>query len=392
MCRTPPHLPEPITRPCCSASRRSVTPSKICASSWRRWRATAWKPSARWAPTRRWRCCRTSRSSLYNYFKQLFAQVTNPPIDCIREEIVTSAETTIGSERNLLKPEPESCRLIELKSPILTNEELAKLKHINQPGFQIRHAADSVQSGRRRSGLEKAHGRTCAQQASQAIEDGVNILILSDRGIDQENAPIPALLAVAGLHHHLIREGTRTQVGLVLESGEPREVHHFSLLIGYGCGAINPYLAFETLDDMIRQGLLQDIDHKDSVQEFRQSGRQRRGEGHLEDGHLDDPELSRRADFRSDRPEQAVVDKYFTWTPSRIEGVGLDVIAEEVLMRHQPRVPGSPGQRPHARRRRPVSMARGRRVSSVQPADGSQAAARRAAPAITRRSRNTRRW
>src|SRR5262249_30513293 len=204
---------------------------------------------------------------LYNYFKQLFAQVTNPPIDCIREEIITSAETTIGSERNLLQPEPESCRLIELKTPILTNEEFAKLKHVDQPGFKSVTLPILYRVNDGAAGLEKALDALFAQ-ASQAIQQGKNIIILSDRGIDAANAAIPALLAISGLHHHLIREGTRTRVGLVLESGEPREVHHFSLLIGYGCGAINPYLAFETLDDMIRQGLLVNIEHKVACKNF----------------------------------------------------------------------------------------------------------------------------
>ena len=200
--------------------------------------------------------------SLYNYFKQLFAQVTNPPIDCIREEIVTSAETTIGSEKNLLNPVPESCHLIELKSPILTNEEFSKLKHLDQPGYKSVTIPILYKVDKGAKGLEKALGDVF-KQATKAIKEGINIIIISDRGVDAKNAAIPALLAVSGLHHHLIREGTRTRVGLVLESGEPREVHHFSLLIGYGCGAINPYLAFESLDDMIRQGLLTNgLDHK----------------------------------------------------------------------------------------------------------------------------------
>ena len=147
--------------------------------------------------------------TLYNYFKQLFAQVTNPPIDCIREELITSAETTIGSERNLLKPEPESCRLIELKSPILTNEEFAKLKHLNRPDFKSATLPILFKASTGERGLVEAMEQLCAK-ANRAIEDGVNILILSDRGVDRENAPIPALLAVSGLHHHLIREGTRT--------------------------------------------------------------------------------------------------------------------------------------------------------------------------------------
>jgi len=164
--------------------------------------------------------------SLYNYFKQLFAQVTNPPIDCIREELITSAVTTIGSERNLLKPEPESCRLIELKSPILTNEELAKCGTWTCRGSSRFRCPSCSRSATARAGLVKAMERLY-ERASKAIADGVNILILSDRGIDRENAAIPALLAVSGLHHHLIREGTRTRVGLVIETGEPREVQSF---------------------------------------------------------------------------------------------------------------------------------------------------------------------
>ena len=164
---------------------------------------------------------RDKSQNLFNYFKQLFAQVTNPPIDCIREEIVTSAETTIGSEKNLLKALPESAHLIELKAPVLTNEEMAKLRHINTPGYKsvtlpiLYKVADGAK------GLEKSMEDLFAA-ADKAIADGINILILSDRGIDHDNAAIPSLLAVSGLHHHLIRNGSRTRVGLVLESGEPR--------------------------------------------------------------------------------------------------------------------------------------------------------------------------
>jgi glutamate synthase (ferredoxin) len=272
--------------------------------------------------------------SLFNYFKQLFAQVTNPPIDCIREEIITSAETTIGSERNLLKPEPESARLIELKSPILTNEELAKLRHINQPGFKSVTMPILFKASEGAKGLEAALQDVFAK-ATQAVKDGVNILILSDRGVDAENAPIPSLLAVAGLHHHLIREGTRTQVGLVLESGEPREVHHFSLLIGYGAGAINPYLAFETIDDMIRQGLLKDIKHKEACKNFAKAAVKGVVKVISKMGISTIQSYRGAQIFECLGLKQSVVDKYFTWTPTRIEGAGMDVIAQEVLIRHE---------------------------------------------------------
>jgi len=271
---------------------------------------------------------------LYNYFKQLFAQVTNPPIDCIREELITSAETTIGSERDLLHPVPESCRLIELKSPILTNEELAKLRHVNLPGFKSVSLPILFKVADGEAGLEAAMERLY-DRASRAIADGVNILILSDRGIDRENAAIPALLAVSGLHHHLIRQGTRTRVGLVIETGEPREVHHFSLLIGYGAGAINPYLAFETLDDMIRQGLLKNIDHKKACYNYAKAAVKGVVKVISKMGISTIQSYRGAQIFEAVGLKQSVIDKYFTWTPSRVEGVGLDVIAREVLMRHQ---------------------------------------------------------
>jgi glutamate synthase (ferredoxin) len=270
---------------------------------------------------------------LFNYFKQLFAQVTNPPIDCIREEIITSAITTIGSERNILKPVPESAHLIELKAPILTNEELAKLRHVSQGEFKSITLPSLYKVADGAAGLEKAMEEIFAK-ASQAIRDGINILILSDRGIDKENGAIPSLLAVSGLHHHLIREGTRTRVGLVLESGEPREVHHFSLLIGYGAGAINPYLAFETLDDMIRQGLLKDIKHKEACKNFVKAAVKGVVKVISKMGISTIQSYRGAQIFEAIGLKQTVIDKYFTWTPSRIEGVGLDVIAEEVRLRH----------------------------------------------------------
>ncbi|MBA4149352.1 MAG: glutamate synthase large subunit [Verrucomicrobia bacterium] len=271
---------------------------------------------------------------LYNYFKQLFAQVTNPPIDCIREEIVTSAETTIGSERNLLAPVPESAHLIELKSPILTNEEFAKLKHIDHRGFKSVILPTLFPANEGAAGLEKAL-QDIFVKASEAVKEGTNIIILSDRGVDKESAPIPALLAVSGLHHHLIREGTRTRVGLVLESGEPREVHHFSLLIGFGCGAINPYLAFETLDDMIRQGLLRDIKHKEACKNFAKAAVKGVVKVISKMGISTIQSYRGAQIFEAVGVKQEVVDKYFTWTATRIEGIGMDQIAEEVLIRHR---------------------------------------------------------
>jgi glutamate synthase (ferredoxin) len=271
---------------------------------------------------------------LYNYFKQLFAQVTNPPIDCIREEIITSAQTTIGSERNLLKPKPASCNLIELKTPILTNEEFAKLKHINQAGFKSVTLPILYKASGGEAALVKAMEDLCGR-ASSAVEAGTNILVLSDRGVDPELAPIPALLAVAGLHHHLIREGTRTRVGIVLESGEPREVHHFSLLIGYGVGAINPYLAFETLDDMIRQGLLVNISHKDACKNYAKAVVKGVVKVISKMGISTIQSYRGAQIFEAIGLHPSVVEKYFTGTASRVGGIGLDIIAREVQMRHQ---------------------------------------------------------
>ncbi|MBI3871376.1 MAG: glutamate synthase large subunit [Verrucomicrobia bacterium] len=271
---------------------------------------------------------------LFNYFKQLFAQVTNPPIDCIREEIITAVETTLGTEGNLLKPRPESAHLLELKSPVLTNEELGKLRHIDRPGFKSISLPILFPAKSGAKGMEKAIDDLCAA-ASKAVVDGVNILILSDRGINREQAPIPSLLAVSGLHHHLIREGTRTKVGLVLESGEPREVHHFSLLISYGCGAINPYLAFETLDDMIREGLLPHMEHKAACKNFVKAAVKGVVKVISKMGISTIQSYRGAQIFEAIGLASAFVDKYFTKTPSRIEGVGLDTIADEVLIRHR---------------------------------------------------------
>ncbi len=283
---------------------------------------------------------------LYNYFKQLFAQVTNPPVDGIREEIIMSMETTIGAERNLLKPSPKSARQIKLKSPILKNDELDKLRQLDgtwHPGG-VRPAMASgfksttlsilfeVHDGA--AGLERALEEVC-RQASAAITDGNDFIILSDRGIDREHAAIPALLAVAGVHHHLIREGTRTKVGLVLESGEPREVHHFALLIGYGAGAINPYLAYETLDDMIRQGQLNGLDHTHAVKNYTKAVSKGVAKVMSKMGISTAQSYCGAQIFEAIGLNQDVIDKYFTWTSSRVGGIGLDVIAAEVKARHQ---------------------------------------------------------
>jgi glutamate synthase (ferredoxin) len=271
---------------------------------------------------------------LYNYFKQLFAQVTNPPIDPIREEIITSTETMVGARGGLLHPKPESCSLIKLKYPIITDEELAKLKYAHHPGFKsatlpiLFPVEDGAQD------LAAAMEKLFAA-ADQAIKDGANVVILSDRGINAAHAPIPALLAVAGLHHHLIRTGSRSKIGLVLESGEPREVHHFALLIGYGCSAINPYLAYATLDDLIHEGLLVNTDHKTAIKKYIKAAVKGVVKTMAKMGISTVQSYRGAQIFEAVGLNSEVVDKYFTWTPSRIQGVGLDVIAEEALSRHR---------------------------------------------------------
>src|SRR5262249_47684456 len=274
---------------------------------------------------------------LYNYFKQLFAQVTNPPVDCIREEIIMSMETSIGAEANLLEPMPRSARQIKLASPILKNEELDKLRHLDGSGpgqfksvtlpitYPIR---DGVK------GLERALTALC-RQASAAIATRHDFIILSDRGIKRNDAPIPALLAVAAVHHHLIREGTRTKVGLVLESGEPREVHHFALLIGYGAGAINPYLAFETLDDMIEEGHLKNVDYDKVVKQYVKAVNKGVLKVMSKMGISTAQSYCGAQIFEAIGLNKDLVDKYFTWTASRVGGIGIDVIHEEVKARHQ---------------------------------------------------------
>ncbi len=270
---------------------------------------------------------------LYDYFHQLFAQVTNPPIDSIREAIITSATTTIGSERNLLKPEPESCRLINLKTPIITNDELAQLKQAGSQGFSSVTLPMVFEVAQGEAGLKAALDGIC-EAADQAIAQGKSLVVLSDRTIDPDHAPIPALLAVGGLHHHLIRNGTRTRVGLVLESGEPREVHHFATLIGYGCGAINPYLVFDTIEGMIQDQLLPPMNLEKACQNFVKAVTKGVIKIASKIGISTIQSYRGAQIFEALGLNQAVIDQYFTWTASRIQGVGLDVLAAEALKRH----------------------------------------------------------
>ncbi|MGB4599758.1 MAG: glutamate synthase large subunit [Trichlorobacter sp.] len=270
---------------------------------------------------------------LYNYFKQLFAQVTNPPIDPIREEIVTSTVTRIGSESNLLKASGSSARVIRLEQPILTNEEFETLRHLDQPGFKTTTLSLLFKAADGAEGMERAMESMC-NAAVRFIEAGTTVLFLSDRGVNEEYAALPALLAVAGLHHHLIRTATRTHVSLVLESGEPREVHHFAVLLGYGCTAINPYLAFESMDDLIQQGMLPGVDHKTAVKNFIKATVKGVVKTMAKMGISTIPSYRGAQIFEAVGLHQSVIDKYFTWTPSRIGGTDLNGIARELLSRH----------------------------------------------------------
>ena len=276
---------------------------------------------------------------LYDYFKQLFAQVTNPPIDCIREEIVTSSDVWLGAEGNLLDPKPSDCRRVELKGPVLTNEEFAKVRRLSLPGLKVGTLPILFRAARGEDGLVKALEQLCAEARRLIEEDECNVLILSDRGVNREFAAIPSLLAAAGLHHFLIREGLRMRVSFALETGEAREVHHFALLIGYGVSVINPYLAFETLDGMIRDQLLPNVDHKLACVNFAKAATKGVVKVMSKMGISAVQSYHGAQVFEAVGLRQDVIDEYFTGTSSRVGGVGMDVIAAETLMRHQAAFP-----------------------------------------------------
>jgi glutamate synthase (ferredoxin) len=285
---------------------------------------------------------------LYNYFKQLFAQVTNPPIDPIREELVTASISFIGSEGDLTRPGPDSCRMIKFESPLISRKQLAQLRNIELPGFKATRIPITFESemgglkpghnaisepGMSEKGLEAALEKVF-ENADAAIRDGVNIIILSDRKIGPKKAPIPALLAVAGLHHHLVRQGTRTRVSIVLESGEPREVQHFALLLGYGANAINPYLALETVRHLVDRGDVK-LDGDTACKNFLKANLN----GVIKT--MSKMGISTVASYRGAQIFEAiglnesVIDKYFTKTASRVEGIGLGTIAKETESRHR---------------------------------------------------------
>jgi glutamate synthase domain-containing protein 2/glutamate synthase domain-containing protein 1/glutamate synthase domain-containing protein 3 len=272
---------------------------------------------------------------LYNYFKQLFAQVTNPPLDAIREEIITSLVTTVGSEGNLLAETPTQCRLLRLEQPILTNAQLEQIRQLDADRLRSRALSTLFPRHDGPDGMRRRM-EDLRREASQAVAEGITILVLSDRGVNADMVPIPALLATSGVHHHLVREGSRTRCGLVIETGEAREVHHFALLTGYGAGAVNPYLAYSTLRQMLAEGYF----HGDyTYEKLEKNYIKAIGKGLLK--VMSKMGISTQHSYRGAQIFEAIglnggfVNEFFTRTPSRIEGVGIDAIAEESIRRHE---------------------------------------------------------
>src|SRR4051794_28949716 len=286
---------------------------------------------------------------LFDYFSQLFAQVTNPPLDAIREELVTSLGGTIGPEANLLDPGPESCRQIVLPFPVIDNEDLAKLRYIDEEGGVEGYqpvTIDALYPVREDGvGLRDAIDQIRAQ-VSAAIADGADLIILSDRYATEELAPIPSLLITAAVHHHLIREKTRTRVGLVIETGEVREVHHIALLLGYGAAAVNPYLVFDAMGELVREGHV-NLPVRQASKNYLKAA----GKGVLK--IMSKMGISTVASYRGARVFEAIglspdlVVEYFTGTTTRLGGVGLDVLAAEVLAHHERAYPTRPTERAH---------------------------------------------
>ncbi|HEY2432975.1 MAG TPA: glutamate synthase large subunit [Vicinamibacterales bacterium] len=271
---------------------------------------------------------------LFDYFKQTFAQVTNPPLDAIRERLVTMMGSTVGPEGNLLEPRPESCRQIKIAYPVIDNAQLARLRHVYLPAFRSTTISTLFDPSRKGIGLERAL-EDVKQRASDAVEAGYTIVILSDRSTDRHMAPIPSLLATAAVHHHLVRKGTRTRCGLVVESGDAREVHHCALLLGYGAGAVNPYLAFESISDLIEQGLLTHVTDDEAVAKYVHALNKGILKVMSKMGISTLQSYCGAQIFEAVGIDIRVVAKYFTGTSSRIGGVGIDEIAMEVLQRHR---------------------------------------------------------
>jgi len=275
---------------------------------------------------------------LYDYFKQRFAQVTNPPIDSIREEVIMALNCYIGPEQNLLEATEKHCHRLRIPHPILSNEELAALKHMDHRGWRSKTIDITFPAGSGRDGLVAALDRISAE-ASAAIAEGFSLIVLSDRNLDIDNVPVSSLLAVGTVHHHLIRQQSRTQIGLILESGEAREVHHHCLLIGYGADGINPYLAFESLWESRRKGYLDGASHIQSDDDVVAAYRKGTAKGMLK--VMAKMGISTLQSYKGAQIFEAVglaedvVERAFLGTASRVQGVGLEVLAEEMQRRHQ---------------------------------------------------------
>ncbi|MEC4672365.1 MAG: glutamate synthase large subunit [Nitrospirota bacterium] len=271
---------------------------------------------------------------LFKYFKQLFAQVTNPPIDPIREQLVMSLVTNIGPKPNLIVEAPEACRRIKVQQPILTNGDLEKIREMEDPHFVSKTLPMLFRVAEGPDGLGAAVDHLC-QEASTAIREGYKFLILSDREVSEEWAPIPSLLGISALHHHLVREASRTEVGLILETGEPRDVHQFACLIGYGAGAVNPYIAFESLVDMEREGYLPEgVDAATAETKFIKAVNKGLLKIFSKMGISTVQSYCGAQIFEAVGLNHELIDRYFTGTPSRVEGIGVREIGEETLRRH----------------------------------------------------------
>ncbi|GGE15209.1 glutamate synthase [NADPH] large chain [Marinithermofilum abyssi] len=271
---------------------------------------------------------------LYNYFKQSFAQVTNPPIDAIREAIVTSTVSYLGAEGNLLQPDATNCRRIRLSTPMLSEGEMAKLRCSEHPGFEAHTLSILFDASQGEEAMEEALECLFAQ-ADQAVEEGKTLLILSDRGVQEERAALPTLLAVSGLHHHLVRKGTRTRVSLIAETAEARDVHQFAMLLGYGVDAIHPYLAIATLRHMVREGAITDVDEEEAVEKYLATAVDGIVKVMSKMGISTVQSYRGAQIFEAIGIAEEVIERYFTRTTSQIGGIGLDVIAKETLMRHR---------------------------------------------------------
>jgi len=280
-------------------------------------------------------CLSDKPQSLFNYFKQLFAQVTNPPIDPIREEMVMSLISYIGSERNILEEAPESCHMLKLAHPLLTNRELEKLRRVSNRDLLATTLPALFRVSDGEAGLKRALDELC-QRASFAVRAGYSLLILSDRGVDKDYAPIPCLLALAAVHNLLVREETRTQVALITESGEPREVMHFALLSGYGASAINPYLALESVENLAWRGELGDgITPELAVKHFLKAVKKGLLKTFSKMGISTLQSYQGAQVFEAIGLNKELVDRYFAGTTSRLSGIGLPVLAAEAQMKHE---------------------------------------------------------